>query len=137
MALSRYCLDTSAYSWFMRGDAAAVDLVDSAEWVGMPSIVLGELHVGFRAGAHRRRNEEELERFLGHPVVEELPVDYHVADVYADIVRALREKGTPIPTNDVWVAATAAASGATLLAYDAHFAEVARVGLVLLAPSGS
>jgi predicted nucleic acid-binding protein len=118
----------------MRGDPAVVEVVDAAEWLGIPSVVLGELHAGFRAGAHRHRNEAELERLLSHPVVEELRVDHDVARIYADIVRALRARGAPIPTNDVWVAATAADAGATLLAYDAHFAEVERIGLLLLEP---
>lgn len=100
----------------------------------MPSVVLGELHVGFRAGERRARNEAELEEFLAHPVVETVPVDHEVARVYADIVFALRAKGTPIPTNDAWVAATTARSGATLVAYDAHFASVERIGLLLLEP---
>jgi tRNA(fMet)-specific endonuclease VapC len=97
-------------------------------------IVLGELHQGFRGGTHRRRNEGELEVFLRHPVVEELRVDHDIARIYAEIVHALRAKGTPIPTNDVWIAATAARSGATLIAYDAHFEAVDRIGVVLLAP---
>jgi predicted nucleic acid-binding protein len=116
----------------MRGDRQVAELVDAAEWIGISSVVLGELHTGFRAGAQRRRNEGELERFLAHPVVEELRVDRDVASVYADIVSALRAKGTPIPTNDVWIAASAADAGATLLAYDTHFAAVDRIGLLLL-----
>jgi tRNA(fMet)-specific endonuclease VapC len=100
----------------------------------MPATVLGELHAGFRAGSHRRRNDEELEAFLRHPSVEELRVDHSVARIYAEIVEALRAKGTPIPTNDVWIAATAARSGAAVVAYDAHFTAVDRIGLVLLEP---
>lgn len=100
----------------------------------MPAIVLGELHQGFRAGTHRRRNEAELEEFLRHPVVEELRVDHGVARIYAEIVHALRAKGTPIPTNDVWIAAAAARSGATVIAYDPHFETVDRTGVVLLTP---
>ena len=132
LALSRYCLDTSAYSHFMRGDERVVALLDTAEWVGMPAVVLGELHAGFLAGKHVVRNEEELAQFLGHPSVERLDVDDDVARVYAEIVVALRRRGTPLPTNDVWVAATAARAGATLVAYDSHFAEVDRVGVLLL-----
>ena len=116
----------------MRGDERVVTLLDAAEWVGMPAVVLGELHAGFLAGTDVARNEEELARFLGHPSVERLDVDEAVARVYAEIVVALRRRGTPLPTNDVWVAATAARAGATLVAYDAHFAEVDRVGVLLL-----
>jgi predicted nucleic acid-binding protein len=122
----------------MRGHEAVVRLVDTAEWVGVPTVVLGELHHGFLAGSARDRNETELARFLAHPVVEELPVDHEVARVYADIVAALRRAGTPIPTNDIWVAATCARAGAPLIAYDEHFRAVDRIGTVLLrSPGGS
>jgi predicted nucleic acid-binding protein len=121
----------------MRGAPSVVDLVDRAEWIGLPSIVVGELHSGFLAGRHPERNEEELERFLRHPVVEELLVDRHVARIYAEIVLSLRRKGTPLPTNDIWIAASAARAGATLVAYDAHFSQVERVGLVLLEASSA
>jgi predicted nucleic acid-binding protein len=87
---------------------------------------------GFQGGTHRRRNEAELAEFLGQSFVEELRVDHDVARIYAGIVHALRAKGTPIPTNDVWIAAVAARSGATVVAYDDHFAAVDRIGVVLL-----
>jgi predicted nucleic acid-binding protein len=120
----------------MRGDEAVVELVESAHWIGMPAVVIGELQVGFLGSASLRRNIDELERFLAHPVVEEVPVDREVAVLYAEIVMALRERGTPIPTNDVWVAAACARAGAPLIAYDAHFREVERIGTVLLRPPG-
>ena len=98
----------------------------------MPAIVLGELLAGFRRGTQRERNEHELGEFLGHPLVEALRVDHDTARIYAEIADALREKGTPIPTNDVWIAATAARAGAAVVAYDVHFGAVDRVGVVLL-----
>lgn len=116
----------------MRGEPGIVELIDRAGWIGVPSIVLGELHSGFLAGRHAGRNEEELERFLGHPVVDELPVDHEVARIYAEIVLSLRRKGRPLPTNDIWIAASAARAGATLLAYDAHFAAIERIAVLVL-----
>jgi hypothetical protein len=47
VALSRYCLDTSAYTHFKSGDPAVVDLIDTAAWIGVPSVVLGELWMSF------------------------------------------------------------------------------------------
>jgi tRNA(fMet)-specific endonuclease VapC len=132
VAVSRYCLDTSAYSHFKRGDPAVAELLDSAEWIGVPSVVLGELWIGFVLGAQLDRNQAELREFLAAPVVEELPVDRRAARIYAEIVIALRRAGTPLPTNDLWVAATAAAAGATVLTYDAHFERIARVGSLVL-----
>ena len=135
--MSRYCLDTSAYRQFKRGDEPIVDLVDGAEWLGLPSVVIGELWVGFLGGRHHRRNLDELLDFLASPAVEELPVDREVAQIYAEIVRALRLGGTPLPTNDIWIAASAARAGATVVTYDKHFQVIQRAGSLILGPPGS
>jgi tRNA(fMet)-specific endonuclease VapC len=122
----------------MRGEPSIVELIDRAVWIGVPSIVLGELHSGFLAVGHAERNEEELERFLLHPVVEELAVDHNVARIYAEIILSLRRKGSrPLPTNDIWIAASAARAGATLLAYEAHFAAIERIGVMVLEAPGT
>ncbi len=101
-------------------------------WIGISPIVLGELRVGFALGHHRERNEEMLHEFLINPAVEELSVDGEVSRQYAEIVVDLRLAGTPIPTNDVWIAATAVRAGAIVLSYDNHFDTVARVGSLVL-----
>jgi len=130
--MSRYCVDTSAYSRFMLGDSQVVDLLESAEWIGIPAIVLGELWTGFLLGQRRKKNEDELRQFLANAVVEVLVVDPDVSRVYAEIVVDLRRTGTPIPTNDIWIAAVAARAGATVLAYDSHFKAIPRVGSLIL-----
>lgn len=130
--MSRYCLDTSAYSHFQRGDAKVVELLDQAEWIGVPAIALGELRVGFRLGERCEENEKVLQEFLANPAVEKLRVDGEVSRHYADIVTDLRRSGTPIPTNDVWIAATAARFGAIVLSYDDHFERIGRVGSLVL-----
>lgn len=130
--MSRYCLDTSAYSHFQRGDEEVVDILDRAEWVGVPAVTLGELRTGFLLGHRRAENEEELIAFLANPAVEIIPVDSDVSRHYAEIVADVRKSGTPLPTNDVWIAATAARAGALVLTYDRHFESITRVGSVLL-----
>jgi predicted nucleic acid-binding protein len=130
--LSRFCLDTSAYSHFRRGEPAVVEHFDRAEWLGLPAVVLGELWTGFLGGKHRDRNAKELATFLDHPVVELLVVDAEVSRIYAEIVVDLRQRGTPLPTNDLWIAAVAARFGAPVLTFDRHFEQIARVGTVVL-----
>jgi predicted nucleic acid-binding protein len=114
-----------------RGESRVVELVDRAEWIGMPCVVLGELHAGFRSASRRKQNETELEDFLAQPIVEELPVDGEVARVFGDLVAELRRRGTPLPSNDIWIAATCARAGATLLSFDSHFRTFPRVGAVV------
>ena len=130
--MTRICLDTSAYSNFQRGQAGAVELIDAADWIGMPSVTLGELWAGFLLGRRVELNAAQLREFLAHPVVEIVKVDDDVARIYGEIVVDLRTRGEPLPTNDIWIAATAARAGATVLTFDAHFRAIARVGAVVL-----
>lgn len=130
--MSSYCLDTSAYSNFRRGNEELAALLDQAELVGVPTVALGELRTGFLLGGRRQRNERDLDVFLDNPVVEVLPVDSETSRQYAEIVAELRKEGTPIPTNDIWIAATAARNGTTVLTCDDHFERIGRVGAVVI-----
>ncbi len=130
MDVTRLCLDTSAYSHFKRGDPRVVEILDRASWLGLPSVVLGELRTGFALGALAEENERELQRFIAHPVVTILDVDDPASRIYAEIVVALRAAGTPLPTNDLWIAAVAAREGASVLTFDRHFESIGRVGVV-------
>jgi tRNA(fMet)-specific endonuclease VapC len=130
--LTSYCLDTSAYSNFRRGNEEVAALLDRAEAVGVPTIALGELRTAFLLGRRREHNEAELATFIDHPAVEIFEVDAEVSRLYAEIVVDLRKAGTPVPTNDVWIAAIAARNGAVVLTCDEHFERIARVGAVVV-----
>jgi tRNA(fMet)-specific endonuclease VapC len=130
--VSRYCLDTVAYSHFKRGEARIIRMLDRAEWIGVPVIVIGELCAGFAKGSRFQKNLEELDEFLALPFVETLPVDRQTAEMFGEMIDALRRKRRPVPSNDVWIAAACARAGATLLTWDAHFRLIPRVGTMVL-----
>lgn len=130
--MTRICLDTSAYSNFQRGQSGAVDVIDTADWIGMPSTTLGELWSGFLRGARTKSNVSQLQDFLAHSAVEIVSVDDDVARIYGEIITDLHRSGKPLPTNDIWIAATAARAGAAVLTFDAHFRAIARVGSIVL-----
>lgn len=130
--MSRYCLDTSAYIEFLRGESRAVAAIDGASWIGFPVIALGELYTGFVLGRRHQRDAERLREFLEHPVVEIIPLDDEVAHEYAHLVAEFRTAGTPLPANDIWIAACAARTSSVILTCDAHFTRVERVGCVVL-----
>ena len=117
-------VDTNAYTAFMLGEADVVEVVAHAEVICLNSIVLGELLGGFAAGTREAKNRAELARFLDSPRVEVVPVTAQTADSYALLYSGLRRKGQPIPTNDLWIAASALEHGAALLTRDAHFAQI-------------
>lgn len=130
--MSSYCLDTSAYSNYRRGNEEVATLLDQAELVGVSTIALGELRTGFVLGGRRKRNEAELYAFLDNPAVEVLQVDPETSRHYAEIVAELRKAGTPLPTNDIWIAATASRNGTTVLTCDDHFERITRVGSIVI-----
>jgi len=108
------------------------EAITRARWIGVPTIVLGELHTGFALGSRKNENEAELQRFLDNTVVQVIDVDAEVAKVYSEILIDLRQQGTPIPTNDLWIAAVAAREGAPVLTYDLHFEHIRRIGVQIL-----
>ena len=114
-------LDTSAYVALMHGDPGVSARVRRAEGLFLSAIVAGELIFGFRNGSRFDQNLSELEDFLSNPYVEFLPVSLTTSDRFGRIAAALRRKGAPIPTTDIWIAAHAIESGAELLSSDRHF----------------
>ena len=117
-------VDTNAYTAFMRGDQEIVEVIAHTDQLYLSSTVLGELLAGFAAGTREVRNRAELARFLESPRVGILNVTAETADSYALVYASLRRKGQPIPTNDLWIAASALEHGTALLSLDAHFAQV-------------
>ena len=97
-----------------------------------PSIVLGELEVGFRSGNRRVRNIGILEDFLSDDRVEVLSTNWEIAEIYADILVDQLRLGNPLPTNDIWIAATSAGYGSTLVTYDNHFRNISRIATIIL-----
>ena len=131
----RILLDSNAYSAFMRGNEEVRDLIQDAEEVLFSAIVVGEQLFGFRQGARYERNIAELRSFLERPYVSFVPVGPVTADRYSRIMAALKAKGKPIPTNDVWIAAHAMETGADLVSADRHFEHVDGIAWISVAPS--
>lgn len=125
--MSRVLLDTSGYSAMVRGHALVAEEVRVATEIAVTPTVLGELYVGFAGGRHARRNGATLRAFLASPRVVLYPVDDETAERYAIIFRALRSAGTPIPINDVWIAASAMQHGHAVVTTDADFARIPQI----------
>lgn len=117
-------LDTNAYSDFMLGKANIVEIIALADHIYLSSTVLGELLSGFVVSKREAQNRLELTKFLRSPRVEILSITDRTADFYATIYANLRRKGRPIPSNDMWIAASAMECGAILITRDSHFAHI-------------
>ena len=120
----RLALDTNAYVALMRGDESVRDLLEGADYIGIPAVVLGELSAGFLLGDRPERNLREFDSFIADAGVEVLGIGRREAERYGALVKALRERGRPIPTNDIWIAACALCADTRLLTADTHFSEV-------------
>ncbi len=126
-------LDTNVYSDYAEGVPETVDLMATqGEQIYLPSVVLGELHFGFMKGKRRAFNEKKLQQFTAILNVEVINVNADVARKYAVIYLSLQRKGTKIPINDVWIAASCMEVGGTLLTRDKHFEVVDQIETIIL-----
>ena len=132
----RILLDSNGYSRLMRGDGQTAAVVRDATEILMSAVVIGELLYGFRNGSRFDRNASDLRSFLDNPYVSLVPVGPVTADRYSRIAAALRAKGSPIPTNDVWIAAHAMETGADLVSADRHFEAVDGIAWLRLSSQG-
>ena len=119
-------LDTNAYSDWRR-TGYWHDWLAKADRVLVPAVVVGELIHGFRKGREFPTNTASLEAFLGEPQVEVLPVGRRTAEIYGEFVLHLQNQGTPIPTNDIWIAAGVHEVHGLLLTRDGHFVHLPQV----------
>jgi predicted nucleic acid-binding protein len=125
LALRGILLDSNAYSAFKRGQPEALEIIRHAPALCLNSVVMGELLGGFVAGSREARNRRELEEFCSSGRVRSLSVDDRTAEHYSAIYLHLRRRGTPIPTNDMWIAASALQHNLGLFTYDGHFSYIA------------
>jgi tRNA(fMet)-specific endonuclease VapC len=123
-AKAHVVLDTSAYSHLRRADPRLLDAVAGARRVTFPAIVLGELDAAFRLGRREADNRRALAELLAEPTVDVVDVTADVARRYGQIFAALRQAGTPVPVNDIWIAAATMTCGGHLLTFDGDFDRV-------------
>lgn len=117
----KVAFDTNAYRLLLDADAEAVELLRTSKRICLPVPVLAELRFGFLNGSRARTNLANLDTFLDSPRVEVLSCDEETALRYAELRLQLKRQGTPIPMNDIWIAALALQHGATLFTRDADF----------------
>lgn len=123
-------LDTSAYSAFNRGDERLRKWIHPNHEILVPLVVVGELRAGFAAGRKQEENEKLLQRFLDTPNISTITIADTTTKRFADIFRKLRQKGQPIGTNDMWIAAMALEHDAPILTLDADFTHITGLALV-------
>ena len=127
--MKKIVLDTNAYTQLLIGEEDVLDIIGTADTIYMSIFVLGELYAGFAGGKKERKNKETLNRFLLKPTAKILNATAETAEVFGKVKQNLKKAGTPIPINDVWIAAHAIETGSTIITYDSHFKNVAGLRL--------
>lgn len=95
----------------------------------MSIFVLGELHAGFAGGVKQRENKAILNRFLSKPSVKILNATAETAEVFGAVRNGLKQSGTPLPINDVWIAAHGIETGSVIVTFDQHFRKISGIRL--------
>ena len=122
--MNKILLDTNAYTNYLRGDKQVLEFLANADIVYMSVFVAGELFAGFRGGSRFRHNKMNFEKFLSKSTVEVLNTSEATADIFGQLKYTLKKAGTPLPINDIWIAAHAIETGSVLITYDTHFAKL-------------
>lgn len=123
--MKRITIDTNAYRRLLEGeDPELLQIINRAHRVFLSVIVLGELIAGFKGGTKEKENKDMLEQFLLEPTVETLHVRDETAEIYGEVKNELLKKGTPIPTNDLWIASQVVETASVLITYDRHFIKI-------------
>ncbi|MFQ5705760.1 MAG: type II toxin-antitoxin system VapC family toxin [Gemmatimonadales bacterium] len=117
----RLALDTNRYVDLCRGVPGVSEVLEGAAEIHVPFVVLAELRAGFAVGTQSGANEQVLRRFLLKQGVSVLLPDEDTTWHYSSVYRQLRVQGTPIPTNDIWIAALVLQHDLVLYARDRHF----------------
>jgi predicted nucleic acid-binding protein len=120
----RIALDTNRIADLFRGDAELAERLATAEEVWIPLIVLGEIKAGFAGGTRQHRNEVLMNRLLAKPTVGLLLPGPETAEQYARLFVQLKRAGTPIPDNDLWIAALVLEHNLLLITHDRHFERI-------------
>jgi tRNA(fMet)-specific endonuclease VapC len=128
----KLALDTNAYVALSEGDPQLVEETRTADVVGVPIVVLGELWFGFMNGSKLHENTKTLERFMATRRVQVLRLDEQTTRLFGETAMLLRKAGKPIQQNDIWIAALCKQHDFALATRDQGFRHVLGLNLVEL-----
>lgn len=119
--MRKLLIDTNAYSQFMSGNEKVLEIISESDVIYLSIFVIAELRFGFKLGNKKDENIKYLKKFYSKPIVQILNATSETADIYSDIKIQLKNKGKPIPNNDIWIAAHAIETGSVIITKDLHF----------------
>lgn len=129
MEVKKVLLDTNAYSSLLAGDEKVLKEIENSAIVYLSVFVIGELLTGFKGGSKEQENKKILTRFFEKPSVEIINATVETSEFFSHVKHQLKMKGSPIPINDVWIAAHVFETGSTLITFDSHFSKIPGIKL--------
>jgi predicted nucleic acid-binding protein len=117
----RIALDTNRLTDLFQGDAALAAFLGACDEVWIPFVVLAEMKAGFYGGARQAHNEALLANLLARETVSILFAGRETTEQYARLFVQLKRAGTPVPDNDLWIAAVVIEHDLALVTRDRHF----------------
>jgi len=124
-------LDTNVVIDVLNGKMEIIQFLRSYKKIYLPITVCGELLFGAKNSAQREANEKKFRQFLQSCCI--LNINELVADEYATVRKYLKDRGTPLPENDIWIAATCLVNALPLATYDKHFERIEGLQLIRIA----
>ncbi|MCF8373953.1 MAG: type II toxin-antitoxin system VapC family toxin [Bacteroidales bacterium] len=130
MEIESFIIDTNAYSEFKRGNKKAIEIIQKSKTIFFTPIVVGELLFGFSIGRKSEQNLIEFKEFQDSRSVKNLIIDTQTSEFFAIIYKQLRTQGTPIPTNDMWIASLAMQYDYAVFTFDKHFNNIDGIKII-------
>ena len=127
MEIKTIIIDTNAYSEFKKGNPVAIEIIRRVSNIVLCPIVLGELIAGFVLGNKEAKNRNELRDFISSKRVIVIKLDNQTAEYFAQIFKTLKVNGTPLPTNDIWIAAISKQLEYPIFTFDNHFLQIENI----------
>jgi len=127
--MKKVVLDTNAYSSLVGGAVEVERALTQADQILLPVFVIAELLYGFKNGNREEWNRSVLQRFESRATVSRFYLSNETLEIFSDLFLDLKQKGKPLPTHDIWIAACAVETGSELITYDKHFLEIDKLRL--------
>ncbi len=118
----RFLLDSNIVIALFSGEQSVLDKIQESAELYLPAIVIGELYYGAFNSSRQQTNLDRIDQFKSQISI--LDCDEYTAKYYGQIKKGLKNKGTPIPENDIWIAALALQYDLTIVMRDAHFNQI-------------
>jgi len=127
--MKKILLDTNAFTALAYGNEKVREFLSQADKIYLPYVVVAELLYGFKKGNRETKNRAVLKAFEAKLEVTRIYATAETLEIYSEVFLELKNNDTPIPVNDVWIAACAIETGSVVVTFDKHFTNISKLRL--------